>query len=109
MELSRGLADAGNILSVVMKEKELDLQSATDYIGEQFKALVDQFEADKSGLPSWGPNADAEVARYVKLMQDMVAGYMKWAFESPRYFGDAAPEVKRTRVVTLRLPTSNDY
>ena len=50
-----------NILAVLQKEKGITLQEASDMAGARFKALVDQFEAAASRLPSFGKEMDETV------------------------------------------------
>lgn len=51
-----------NILTVLQKEKKVDLQGAADLVGVYFKALSDSFEADKQRLPSFGAELDKIIA-----------------------------------------------
>lgn len=51
-----------NILTVLQKEKSVDLQGAADLVGVHFKELYDEFEADKQRLPSFGEEMDQIVA-----------------------------------------------
>lgn len=53
---------AHNVLTVIQKEKGVDLQGAADYVGVHFKELADEFQANKSRLPSFGTELD-EVVR----------------------------------------------
>ena len=47
-----------NILTVIQREKGIDLQAASDYVGVHFKELVDKFQASKLRLPSFGGELD---------------------------------------------------
>jgi hypothetical protein len=85
-----------------MKERRLDLQTASDEVGVYFKELMDRFIADKTRLRSWGPSIDADVQRYVEAMGHWVIGNLEWSFETQRYFGADHCGVKATRLVTLR-------
>ncbi|EPT02354.1 hypothetical protein FOMPIDRAFT_1048039 [Fomitopsis schrenkii] len=73
-----------NIMAVLIKAHQYDIQAAADHVGTHFKQLVESFEADKARLPSWGPELDAVVSKYVMAMET-------WVRE----------EVKRTLVVEL--------
>ncbi|TFY54399.1 hypothetical protein EVJ58_g8887 [Rhodofomes roseus] len=90
-----------NVMTVLMKSKNCDLQTAADHVGEHFKQLMDDFQADKARLPSWGPQMDAVVAKFVMAMETWVVGNCEWSFETQRYFGVQREEIKRTRVVEL--------
>ncbi|THH27414.1 hypothetical protein EUX98_g6777 [Antrodiella citrinella] len=100
MEQSMG-HHTNNILTVLMKAKNLDLQGAADYVGVHFKVLMDQFLEDKKRLPSWGAEMDARVAQFVMASESWVVGNLNWSFETPRYFGSQRQKVKDTMVVTL--------
>ena len=91
-----------NVMTVLMKDKQCSLQEAADHVGTHFKQLMESFEADKARLPSWGPELDAVVAKYVMAMETWVVGNCDWSFETQRYFGPQHAEVKRTRLIMLR-------
>ncbi|KAJ8497051.1 hypothetical protein ONZ51_g763 [Trametes cubensis] len=97
-----------NILTTLMKAKNLSLQGAADYVGEHWKTLIEQYLDAKRRLPSWGEEIDKDVAQYADAMEDWVIGSMDWSFETSRYFGDAGQEVKRTRVVHLSPSRAED-
>ncbi|KAH9910892.1 terpenoid synthase [Fomitopsis serialis] len=90
-----------NFLTVLMKSKHCDLQTSADHLGAHFKQLMDDFQVDKTRLPSWGPQTDAVVTRFVVAMEIWVVGNCEWSFETPRYFGAQREQVKRTRDVEL--------
>ena len=90
-----------NVMTVLMRHKNLDLQGAADYVGVHFKGLIDTFHEAKRSLPSWGPKVDHEVSRYTMSMETWVIGNLNWSFETQRYFGQARHEIKRTKIVYL--------
>ena len=90
-----------NVMSVLMKHKQLDIQGAADAVGVHFKGLIDTFLEAKASLPSWGAEVDAQVAQYAVAMEQWVIGNLNWSFETQRYFGHARHETKRTRVGQL--------
>ncbi len=93
---------AANIVTVLMHEKNIELQAASDLIGKHFSQLVDQFVEAKRHLPSiCGGSVDTAVAKYVAAMEQWVIGSLLWSFESQRYFGEEHRRVKETRVVVL--------
>jgi hypothetical protein len=85
-----------------MREKGFDLQEAADHAGVLFGDLVGRFIAERKELPSWGSDIDRDVNRYVDAIGNWVVGNLCWSFETPRYFGSALEDVKRTRIVKLR-------
>lgn len=101
MEQSRGIS-GNNIVTVLMQEKNIDLQAASDIVGERFRELMDKFTENKKKLPSWGLSTDVSVAAYVQAMEHWIIGNLEWSFETTRYFGPHYRDVKRTRVVNLR-------
>ncbi|KAH8100908.1 terpenoid synthase [Cristinia sonorae] len=100
MEQSMGHT-TNNILTVLMKEKHLDLQGAADFVGAHFKVLMARFLEDKARLPSWGPDMDAKVAQFVMASEMWIIGNLNWSFETPRYFGSQREQVRKTMVVQL--------
>nr|BCX55497.1 sesquiterpene synthase [Phanerodontia chrysosporium] len=107
MEQARGI-DGNNIVTVLMHERGVDLQTAADLVGEHFARLMDTFLQTKRALPSWGLTLDTAVAAYVAAMEHWVIGNLEWSFETQRYFGPTHAEIKRTRVVELR-PTEDAF
>lgn len=99
VEQSRG--DTHNMISVVMNEEGLDLQSAVDFVGNMCKQSIDRFNEDWANLPSWGPKIDNDVETYVRGLADWIVGSLHWSFESERYFAKTGRNVKASRVVHL--------
>ncbi|TFK67853.1 terpenoid synthase [Pluteus cervinus] len=90
-----------NMISVVMNQEGLDLQSAVDFVGRLCKESIDRFNQDRANVPSWGPKIDEEVSIYVNGLADWIVGSLHWSFETERYFGKSGKEVKTTHVVKL--------
>ena len=91
-----------------MKAKGLSLQAASDYIGEYYKELMEQYLTDKAHMPSFSDTVDGDVTRYITALQNWPIGYLEWSFETVRYFGPRYSEAKRTRLITLK-PTRREY
>ncbi|KAL1683317.1 isoprenoid synthase domain-containing protein [Schizophyllum commune] len=106
VELAKGISGV-NFVTVVMNELGFGVQDAVDYVGEVCAGLLKQYEHGKKNLPSWDPETDAAVARYVEAIGYWLRGNVDWSFETPRYFGQDALEVKRTRIV--KLPSDPRY
>lgn len=64
------------------------------------KSTIDRFEINRAKLPSWGPEVDDMVAKYIEGLQDWIVGNALWSFETHRYFDEAGAEVKNA----LRVP-----
>ncbi|RDB26083.1 Linoleate 10R-lipoxygenase COP4 [Hypsizygus marmoreus] len=101
MEQSKGI-DGNNIVTVLMKNNNITLQEASDYVGVHAQKLMDRFISAQTRLPSWGASVDSEIARYIKALGFWVKGNLDWSFETQRYFGAKHLEIKDTRLVTLR-------
>lgn len=100
MEQAKGHT-GNNIVTVLMREKNIGLQAASDLIGAHFEALMKRFMDTKKLLPSFGGDLDLAVAKYVEAMEHWVIGNLEWSFESQRYFGTEHDRVKETLVVKL--------
>ena len=98
-----------NYVTVFMNERQCDLQTAVDLVGERFKLLMDRFLTDKTRLRSWGPDVDPHVAQNVMAMGNWVIGNLNWSFGTARYFGRDREEVERTLVVKLKPTRACDY
>ena len=108
MEQSRGIA-GNNIVTVLMAEKHVNLQTASDLVGQQFKGLMERFTEGKKLLPSWGLQVDATVASYVNAMEHWIIGNLDWSLKTQRYFGPQHAEVQRTLMVMLRPRRFEDH
>lgn len=93
-----------NLLTVLMRERNLTLQQAADHIGTLFKSLLDSFQRNKEALPSIGPGVDQDMAKYVFAMEQWIVGSIGWSFASQRYFGSEHEDIRRSLVVKLKEP-----
>lgn len=99
VEQSRG--DTHNMITVVMRERGLDLQGAINFVGELCRDSIDRFEHDRDTLPSWGPEIDRDVQTYIQGLQDWIVGSLHWSFDTTRYFGDDGATIKMHRQIKL--------
>jgi len=110
VEQSRG--DTHNMICILQEHYGMDLQEAMDYVGEMCRMTMENFKENAKRLPSFGSaEVDADVAAYVKALQDWMVGSLHWSFMSKRYFGDEGAEVKTHRIVKLlpkRVEHDND-
>ncbi|KAG5640845.1 hypothetical protein DXG03_006834 [Asterophora parasitica] len=90
-----------NIITVVMKEKGVDLGGALDWVAKYLGQVLDEFKAQCQALPSWGVAVDREVKVYVERLAYFMRGIDCWAFETERYFGTKGREIQEQRVVDL--------
>ena len=42
------------MITVIMHQYEVDLQTAVDIVGNMCKASIDRFNEERARLPSWG-------------------------------------------------------
>lgn len=99
VEQSRG--DTHNMITVVMRERGLDLPGAINFVGELCRDSIDRFEHDRDTLPSWGPEIDRDVQTYIQGLQDWIVGSLHWSFDTTRYFGDDGATIKMHRQIKL--------
>lgn len=92
---------ANNLITVIEGERGVELQEAFDIAGQLFQTSAEEFLRCKELLPSFGPEIDGMVSRYVKGLESWVGGGLEWCFSGPRYFGDSVKEVRRTGRVAL--------
>ncbi|KAH7911343.1 isoprenoid synthase domain-containing protein [Hygrophoropsis aurantiaca] len=100
MEQAKGHT-GNNVVTVLMREHGIELQEAADMVGGIFEELMRRYLEDRTRLPSWGPEVDADVARYIQGIDHWVVGNLQWSFETPRYFGSRHTDVLRTLRITL--------
>jgi len=116
VEQSRG--DTHNMIVIHMKHDNMTLQAAVDYVGNLCAQTIDSFVENRSKVPSWGPEIDEMVQRYIVGLQDWIVGWvvpscttlayllschssLHWSFMTHRYFGTEGATVKESKVVTL--------
>ncbi|KAG5640312.1 hypothetical protein DXG03_009259 [Asterophora parasitica] len=90
-----------NIITVVMNEKGVNLDSALKWVGDYHEQVLSRFKAQRHRLPSWGLDMDVVVNTFVERLAYWIRGHDCWSFESGRYFGLKGPEIKKQRLVTL--------
>lgn len=100
VEQAKG-CDSHNIISVVMKEKGVDLDGALTWIAVSYEQVLSKFQAQRRMLPSWGPAIDPAVNDFVDRMCFWIRGHDCWSFESERYFGTKGAEIQGLRLMTL--------
>ncbi|KAJ7706896.1 isoprenoid synthase domain-containing protein, partial [Mycena rosella] len=99
VEQSRG--DTHNMIIILTKYHGHTLQTAVDYVGDLCRSMIETFQRDRASVPSWGPEIDAMVTRYVQGLEAWIVGSLHWSFMTERYFGKSAADVKRSRFVAL--------
>ncbi|KAL0569394.1 Alpha-muurolene synthase [Marasmius crinis-equi] len=105
VEQARG--DTHNMIVIFMVHSNMTLQEAMERVGTMCADSIKRFNAERENLPSWGPEVDDMVQRYVQGLQDWIVGSLHWSFQTARYFGTDGETVKKTRRVKL-LPVRED-
>ena len=83
-----------NLVSVIMKDRQCTLQSAIDVAESMFKEAVAGYIVAEEKLPSWTPEIDEDVQRYVQGLRECMIGFIHWLYETDRYFGDKKGDVR---------------
>ncbi|KAG5661739.1 hypothetical protein KAF25_003978, partial [Fusarium avenaceum] len=78
-------------------------QEAFDTVGDLLEQRYQEWEDVITQLPSWGPKIDIDVARYIQGIQNVVQANITWSFQSGRYFGAQAAEIRRTRRIDVMV------
>ena len=106
------------MIVILMMHQGYTLQGAVDHVGELCAQTITSFIENRTKVPSWGPEIDPMVQRYIDGLQDWIVGWvvlsdttlhvsqyshssLHWSFMTHRYFGKRGAEVKASRVVTL--------
>lgn len=66
-----------------MRERNVSLQAAIDIVTEMLRERVEQYIALKNQVPSFGPEVDRELARYLSALENFVQGTVMWYYLSP--------------------------
>lgn len=86
-----------------MKEHNLDLQAALDWLGAHCEQTISRFLSNVKRVPSWGAETDEKVKVYIDGMGQWVRGNDDWSHQSKRYYGHDGPIIKETRIITLDM------
>ncbi|KAH9011169.1 terpenoid synthase [Lactarius pseudohatsudake] len=109
VEQARG-DDGYNIVTIIMHQHKTDIQGAMNWVDERHKELEAKFmDLYENKIPKFGEPVDTELARYVDGIGNWVRANDQWDFETERYFGKKAPEIGRTRWVTLLPKERQEY
>ncbi|KAE9390857.1 terpenoid synthase [Gymnopus androsaceus JB14] len=100
VEQARG-DDGHNLVTIVMKQYNLDPQGAMDWISDLHDDIVDEFLETWRLLPTFGGPIDREIRTYVDGLGNWVRANDSWSFESERYFGKKGLDIMEDRKITL--------
>lgn len=101
IEYAKDGEKCSNVIIALIYEKGFDLQETADYIGVEFKSLLNQFLSDKAALPSFGPETDTELRAYIFGLETWIIGNLRFSLETPRYLGEDRVEIRNTFIVKL--------
>ncbi|KAI0820288.1 terpenoid synthase [Trametes gibbosa] len=91
-----------NIVSLAMREQQIDVQSAIFWLGAEHSLRVDEVLVLWPKISSLVFGSDA-VSVYLDHMVNWPRANECWSFESERYFGTDGPDIKRQRIIDLRM------
>lgn len=86
MEQAKGVAGS-NILSVLMAAKDGSLQAASDYVGDYYTQLMEEYLSARVELASksfGSQELDSDVRKYVDAMENWPIGNIEWSFKTKR-------------------------
>jgi hypothetical protein len=66
-----------------MHECDVGLQTAIDILTEMLAQRVEDYVELKNRLPSFGPDVDLELGRYLHALENFVQGTVLWYYLSP--------------------------
>jgi len=66
-----------------MHQCDVGLQDAIDILTEMLAERVEDYIGLKNQLPSFGPDVDRELARYLHALENFVQGTVLWYYLSP--------------------------
>jgi alpha-muurolene/germacrene-A/gamma-muurolene/(+)-delta-cadinol synthase len=92
------------MVAILMDHHGLDVQGAVGHTANLYRQTIHAFCKSRAELPSWGPEVDKDVSRYIQGLESWLSGSLRWSFITERYFGTEALEIKQNRVITLLSP-----
>ncbi|KAF8999489.1 isoprenoid synthase domain-containing protein [Cyathus striatus] len=95
-----------NLVTVVMHQLKLNVQEPIDWIAELSDNITNKFLDDYRKVPSWGPEIDEDVQKYVDALGNWVRANTQWCFESHRHFGKDGLYIMRE--ITIELLPRNE-
>ncbi|KAJ3563357.1 hypothetical protein NP233_g8992 [Leucocoprinus birnbaumii] len=100
--------DRHNILTIAMRQFNLDFHGAMDWVLNYHAEVEMKFLDGLKRVPSWGPDIDRQMKQYLYGLANWPRCNDCWNFESGRYFGSKGREIQKTRMVPL-LPKVAPY
>ncbi|KAL1938253.1 hypothetical protein VTO73DRAFT_11897 [Trametes versicolor] len=97
--------DMHNIITLVMNEKQIDVDAAVEWLAAEHAKRVDEFFVlwpQASAMSFGSDELNQAVATYLDHLVNWPRGDECWSFESGRYFGKDGARVKKERVIELK-------
>ncbi|KAH8762474.1 isoprenoid synthase domain-containing protein [Diaporthe sp. PMI_573] len=76
-------------------------QEAFDTVGELLQERYQNWDVVEGQVRSWGEEVDTHVRKYIEAIKCVVKANLYWSFESERYLGRDAAEIRRTRKIRV--------
>ncbi|KAI0668209.1 terpenoid synthase [Trametes maxima] len=92
---------SSNMIAVLMTERRYTAQAAAHFAGNLVKDTMTNFVTNETSLPDFGPERDEDVRIYVQGLRDCIVGTLHWLYETDRYFGETADDVRSSGWVFL--------
>lgn len=73
--------DQHNIVTIVMRQQDLNIQDALDWVGDYCRVRATQFLEELKNIPSWGDSVNSDVSKYIDALGDMPRANYQWSFE----------------------------
>ncbi|MDQ3583609.1 MAG: hypothetical protein M3495_19275 [Pseudomonadota bacterium] len=89
----RAYDDVHNLALILQHQEDISLQEAVNRVARLVEQEVERFIALENDLPSFGPEVDSIVRRFVAGMGAWMRGNLDWSYESGRYNTTAEEEV----------------
>ncbi|THH32846.1 hypothetical protein EUX98_g1362 [Antrodiella citrinella] len=99
--------DYQNLVVCVMLEHNTDLQGAVDIVTKMLAQRVADYANLKSRLPSFGPEIDGELSRYLTALEQYTQGTVVWYYDSPRYFRGIDLSNKHNLLIPVYPPSTD--
>jgi len=99
--------DYQNLVVCIMLQHNIDVQGAVDIATKMIAQRVADYVDLKRRLPSFGPDIDGELARYLKALEHFTQGTVAWYYASPRYFRGAPPSDRHNLIIPLYPPSTD--
>ncbi|KAJ1299261.1 hypothetical protein OPQ81_002698, partial [Rhizoctonia solani] len=97
-----------NLVFILMWHNQIGVQDAVDHANKLIESRLQDYLKAKANLPSFGPDLDGELTRYVQGVEYCIQACIDWSFLTIRYFGSNVTKVKATGVVELAPPSEGE-